>query len=563
MMESSEYGNSTEQLNAAASYVQTMLGGQPTSDTTPYVGYDDDYMNMIYGGVANKTDFPSHINEEVNPKVIVIPNGYVTDTLNISRTNLMDAFSEQCTENSSSPIPSEIESPSERSPRIDILEKDNTRTQKKCSTVKTKTDATLPVRTHSRTPVTPPPKKRASAKVNKEDLKTQAGDSEACNASKNVTTSKDVPVMGDQKSKLEGKQCERDADSGTPSDRPIVSKCASETVKSPARKGLPILEDTFPNKLGKHIQEVRKDPKRSAEDTLQPPPRKVARIEANVESGIKIPTSKIEGDGGCDNTVCKPVKQTGISPTDTNVDRETKAATSKIKGDAVSKSAKQTATLSADNASPDISSNGVHLTMFDKVKMRRNVADTKKPDYQETPARTTRQKNKRPPPPPPNITDNLLKLNPTPRTEPKPAPGNMDDYPAKYAGKFSIRSLPKKDAEWKRRKTTDGSSASKRDVARDSSSDEEERRLSTDNNEIFDKLVQQNNINQNISFIITRENKLKTKVRKDPVLFEIFRPGTRADNKVRSPIFFFIEKDIYLQKAIHRWKGQSLGYFST
>nr|CAI5824499.1 unnamed protein product [Callosobruchus analis] len=38
---------------------------------------------------------------------------------------------------------------------------------------------------------------------------------------------------------------------------------------------------------------------------------------------------------------------------------------------------------------------------------------------------------------------------------------------------------------------------------------------------------------------------------------------TRADNKVRSPIFFFIEKDIYLQKAIHRWKGQGLGYFST
>ena len=38
---------------------------------------------------------------------------------------------------------------------------------------------------------------------------------------------------------------------------------------------------------------------------------------------------------------------------------------------------------------------------------------------------------------------------------------------------------------------------------------------------------------------------------------------TRVDNKVRSPIFFFIENGIYLQKAIHRWKGQGLSYFST
>ncbi|VEN47253.1 unnamed protein product, partial [Callosobruchus maculatus] len=627
-----EQGNSNENLDEASYYAVNhllSLVGQQTSDTNPF-NDSDDLMTMINANISNtgssasnkNTDFPDDswmqymneenpnplpIDEERNPKVVVVPNECLTPPF-ISTTDIIDSISKHSEENSSSPIPLETEYPINSSPRRKY---DTGTAEKKCPT-KPKTTAskkseipTLPVRTHSRTPVVTPKKKSPPEAKVKEEPKRQARDSSFCSKdgdqqSNEINRKVDLPRLG--------KQCEADAsrgknNDGPPRDLPTFSNFANETVKSPASKGHTVLEDTdyaLPNdsvvgatKSGEQTpkQGVKNKPRRSGRPTISKFANETDKSPASkghttledtedalpnhsvvdaTKSGQQPPKKEVKNkprrSGG--PTISKFANQTGKSPaskghttledTEDALPNHSVVDATKSGQQPPKKEVKNKLKRSAEDA--DIETQ--FISIYDRVKLKRNGGKPiEKPDSQDAATKTPGQNNKeKSMASPASITDNLLNLKPKPRGKPK------ENDPAKNSDNFMINSLllekrlaterssqrsaSKRDVsstqdssgssgdEGERRKIRRLNPASKSDASStqdrsgSSSSKEEhedERRMSNpDNNEIFNELVRQKNINENISFIVTQD-KLKTKVRSAKETFQ--NRQTRDDSQ--------------------------------
>ncbi|CAH1963996.1 unnamed protein product [Acanthoscelides obtectus] len=318
----------------------------------------------------------------------------------------------------------------------------------------------------------------------------------------------------------DSEKCTRTATTPRISEKRTAKPAVSLTTPTRKNSRTPVVapKKKHPSHKVEETKDTKNELKRPAEDIL-PPPSKIAKLIETSEK--KTPKGK--------NSVPMPEHKSESS------------------------SSQESAALGHTdkplvNSTPNNSDSVVYELMYDVIKQRKrksrfNITEKEAPQPQTKPRKSTcsSASGKRFPldvvseplkpkgsetlkhvEVTPNMTDNLLKL----KSVPRPIKNLVEAKRKSSKKRTSKRTSSKRSVSNKHASRDDSSDSSSGSSGRE---DREKRQIL--NNDLFNELVQQGNVNQNIS-LITQDNKLKTKVKSSAESLPSSRTSERGDSKI-------------------------------